>query len=153
MTIPGAADRQYSFKFSAERVDSFAWSSVFGQAPDGQIGDLEGIRLAQAVSFANALSKREGHEVCYKLAKCGEEPADESYACESIEPEELSCAGYRLPTERELEILERTDRRTRFVQWTHEGQLVDARGVKSAHDDPSALAGFMLVRTVAYEDR
>ncbi|MGM0558128.1 MAG: hypothetical protein ACQEVA_17220 [Myxococcota bacterium] len=150
-SVPDHPERQYSFEFGAAQIDSMAWSSVFGTPPGGQVGDLEGMNRAQAVAFANATSKRAGHEACYRLDTCDGDPADSGFSCETIEPESISCRGFRLPTARELELLDRTDRRTRFVQWSHEGQLVDNRRVRGTDDNLRELAGFMLVRTVAYE--
>jgi hypothetical protein len=150
-SVPDHPDRQYSFEFRPERIDSFAWSSVFDKTPGGQVGDLEGVTRAQAVVYANALSKHDGHETCYRLAECGDDPTSETFTCEKIDPKPITCRGYRLPTVRELEILERTDRRTRFVQWAHEGELVDNRRVRGAKEDLRRLAGFALVRTVEYQ--
>lgn len=150
-SIPGHYGQQYSFEFTAEPVGSIAWSSVFREVPDGQVGRIEGISYAQATAFANAVSKRENRDACYVRNGCKGEPLDRDHACESIEAKPISCDGARLPTRREIDLLRRIDRHSQIAQWAHEGELVDARGVRSADEELDEIVGFLLVQTVDYE--
>jgi hypothetical protein len=150
-SIPGHYGEQYSFEFTAEPVDSATWSSVFRKVPDGQIGRIEGISYAQATAFANAVSKHENREACYVRTGCTGEPTDADHRCESIEAKSVSCEGARLPTRREIDLLRRIDRHAQIAQWSSEGELVDARGVRSADEKLDEIVGFLLVQTVDYE--
>lgn len=151
-SVPGDPARAYAFEFAGSPVDSSAWSTIVGAPPPGgQIGRLEGMTMSQAALFANKLSQTRDLPTCYDIADCEGEPSTREFECGTIEPEPLSCKGYRLPLESEVNIMGRIYSQARIAQWTHSGTLDDARGVHEAGEDAKSVAGIMVVRTVEIE--
>jgi formylglycine-generating enzyme len=134
----GGGERLGRFYIMEAEVTQGLWTEVMGSNPSefsacGATCPVENVSWYDAVSFANALSRRDGLEECYEFRPqtytrckysecrhrpisprapfcphCGEPRPAEAVPDESKDPEvlwteKLSCKGYRLPTEAEWE--------------------------------------------------
>ncbi|MBQ9396078.1 MAG: SUMF1/EgtB/PvdO family nonheme iron enzyme [Proteobacteria bacterium] len=86
-------------------TDTF--SIATSEENDSRNRPVENVTWYDALAFANARSKAEGFEECYKLEKC--EIKDDRYICRNATFKGLDCKGYRLPTSDESRVLN-TDR-------------------------------------------
>jgi formylglycine-generating enzyme required for sulfatase activity len=103
-------DRLYA-QFEVTQAD---WFALFGSAPStfaqcGPSCPVESITWGSALFYANALSERDGLELCYDLSSCVGDGPDGSLVCDSNPPlrgghtSAYDCLGWRLPTEFEWE--------------------------------------------------
>ena len=123
---PGRSDDEEQHRVTISRdfwlqsteVTQGEWLELMGSSPSyysecGENCPVERVSWWDAVSYCNALSRREGLEECYELRGCsgvvgggcasGERFCLGNYECRGVDFVGLSCLGYRLPTESEWE--------------------------------------------------
>lgn len=91
---------------------------------------VEAVRRADVMMFANALSARDGFELCYDLTRCTGEPGNLTASCPADLMFDFECAGYRLPTAGEFEYFARAGTTTSY----HCGELQERNRNQCLHD-------------------
>ncbi len=96
------------FLLQSKETSQRLWREVMGRNPAGFNGcgsecPVEEVTFWDALSFCNALSKREGLPACYRLEGCAGDVMGGGLRCTKATWEGLDCEGYRLPTEEEWE--------------------------------------------------
>lgn len=95
------------FGMQIHEVTQGEWRAAMGTSPSRHAscgGDcpVESVNFWEALAYANARSRTEGLEECYRLFACNDRRPGEGFECEEARwTRGAECRGYRLPTEAE----------------------------------------------------